>query len=105
MIRRGLARCLKFTPVRRELQRLVVFRKRVPRLTLFEQHIAPDFQGVRPVRSFLVSELKLGDRPGEIGPFELTSYKQAKKWAGDIATTTAARHANRNRMESSGCPG
>ncbi|MDB5308409.1 MAG: thiol-disulfide oxidoreductase, partial [Gemmataceae bacterium] len=30
-------------------------------------------------------------RPGEVGPFPLTTYKQARRWAADIKTFTASR--------------
>ncbi len=53
----------------------------VPQSVTYHKHVAPILQ----------KNCQGCHRPGEVGPFALTNYKQAKKWAVDIAATTASR--------------
>src|ERR1700688_4806141 len=66
LLRGGLARFLELLPVRCVLERLVVLRERLFRLTLLHEHIAPCFQRIGPMRTAPVRVLELSLRVREI---------------------------------------
>lgn len=45
----------------------------------------------KDVAAILQKHCQVCHRPGEIGPFALTNYRQAKRWAPDITAYTASR--------------
>jgi len=66
VFRRRFARAFELLPVRRVLERLGVLCKRLFALALFQEHIAPCFQRIGPVRPALVRVLELRFGTGEI---------------------------------------
>lgn len=62
---------------------------------LIDQDTAPAAKGeityYKHVAPILQKHCQACHRPGEVGPFALTNYKQAKRWATDIKDYTASR--------------